>query len=312
MSPNFENISSDGAKNSESSRYEAQFSNPETIELANGESFDVVDIKPEAEKTETPTLWLPGWGATPEVHKENILHLAEAGRRTLAINAPHGIESTHLGNLSAEEQKIHDIELKKVAALLKVMDEKGIQQADIVGHSEGAIYGVSAALMQPERFRNIVLVDPAGMMGKDRTSRLLLGSALDAYLQTARMNSKKLSAQEAEKAKSQTKTANRVSREVFASKPLQTMKSIGVITSTQIHEALTALRNQGVGIAIVHAVDDKLFPMERIQKQTKKEMVSGFYSVQGTHNELYLHPEKYTALVDSALDALERLQKKPS
>ncbi|MBI3630949.1 MAG: hypothetical protein HY221_01260 [Candidatus Sungbacteria bacterium] len=50
--------------------------------------------------------------------------------------------------------------------------------------------------------------------------------------------------------------------------------------------------------------------MERVQEQTTKEMVDGFYSVNGTHNELYLHPEKYTALVDNALDALEALRKK--
>lgn len=113
--------------------------------------MNVVDVKPERAKTEIPAMWLRGWGTTVEVHEDNILELAQRGRRTLAIDASHGIASENIPeSTTAQGREIHDIELRKVAALLKTLDEKEIEQTDMVAHSEGAIYGVMAALLRPE------------------------------------------------------------------------------------------------------------------------------------------------------------------
>ena len=236
--------------------------------------------------------------------------MAERGRRVLAVDAPHGIESANIQESTTERgQEIHDIELRKVAALLKALDEKDIEQTDVVAHSEGAIYGVLAALLRPEKFRNMVLVDPAGMVGEDTKGRLVKGAALDIGLQTARIY-KKLLTREGFEAFKQSNTAAKALVEVFAQNPQHTIESIGVIAETQIHEILKTLKELGIKISIVHGVDDKFFPMEKVQQQTTTEMVDGFYSVKGTHNQLYLHPEQYTFLVDTALDALEALRKK--
>lgn len=147
------------------------------------------------------------------------------------------------------------------------------------------------------------------MIGDDTKSRLVKGAALDLSLQMARIY-KKLLTKEGFAAFTQANTAGKALAHVFASNPKHTVESVGVIAETQIHELLTTLKELGLKISIVHGVDDKFFPMKRVQEQTTKEMVDGFYSVKGTHNELYLHPEKYTALVDNALDALEALRKK--
>ena len=287
-----------------------QLEHPSQIDLYEGGTMDIVDVKPEKMKTETPAAWLRGWGTTVEVHEDNILELARHGRRTLAVDARHGIESANIPESETEQgEKIHDIELRKVAALLKMLDEKQIEQTDIVAHSEGAIYGVMAALLRPERFRNMVLVDPAGMVGEDSEGRLVRGAALDIALQTARIY-KKLLTKEGFAAFKQSNTATKALAEVFASNPKHTVESVGVIAETQIDELLTTLKSLGIKISIIHGVDDRFFPMEKVQQQTTTKMVEGFYSVQGTHNQLYLHPEKYTALVDNALDALEALRKK--
>ncbi|MBI3630948.1 MAG: alpha/beta hydrolase [Candidatus Sungbacteria bacterium] len=120
------------------------------------------------------------------------MQLAERGRRTLTVDASHGIASENIPeSATAQGREIHDIELRKVAALLKTLDEKDIAQTDIVAHSEGAIYGVMAALLRPERFRNLVLVDPAGMVGEDTQTRLVKGAALDLSLQMARIYKKR-------------------------------------------------------------------------------------------------------------------------
>ena len=310
MSNNFEKSSTQKPPESNRERLKYQFEHPDKIDLYEGGVMDIIDVKPERPKTEVPTFWLRGWGTTPEVYEDNIINLAKRGRRTLAVNAPHGIESANIQESVTERGKeIHDIELRKVAALLKSLDEKGIEQTDIVAHSEGAIYGVLAVLLRPDKFRNMVLVDPAGMVGKDSKGRLVKDAALDIALQTVRIYTK-LFTKEGFNAFNQSKIAAKAKMKVFASNPQHTIESIKVIAETQIHEILKTLKDLGIKISIVHGVDDNFFPMDKIQQQTTRKMVHGFYSVKGTHNQLYLHPEKYTALIDTALDALEALRQK--
>lgn len=284
-------------------QFKSQFENPEKISLYGSETMNVVDLNPKNPKTEIPAFWLTGWGAPAEVHEKNIISLAERGRRTLAVDEPHGIETSQ--EASSKLGEIHDIELRKVTALLKVLDEKDIDKTDIVAHSEGAIYGILAALLRPEKFNNLVLVDPAGMIGGDTEGRLVKGAALDLALQTARIY-KKVLTKDGFEAFKRSATAVKALAEVFASNPSRTVESIGVIAETQIHEILTILKRLGLKISVIHGVDDKFFPMEMVQKKTTSDMVDGFYSVKGTHNQLYLHPEKYTSLVDNALYALQK------
>lgn len=310
MPNNLENPFKPESPMSDRDKIKLQLKHPDEIDLYEGGAMKVVDVKPEKPKTDIPTFWLCGWGATVEVHEDNIINLAERGRRTLAIDAPHGIDSANLEESATERgQAIPDIELRKVAALLKTLDEKGIEQTDIVAHSEGAIYGTLAALLRPEKFRNMVLVDPAGLVGEDTTGRLVKGAALDIALQTARIYKKLLTKQGLEAFK-QSNTATKALAQVFAKNPRHTVESIGIIAQSQIQEILETLKNLGIKIAIVHAVDDKFFSMDKVQKQTTAKMADGFYSVKGTHNQLYLHPEQYTALIDSAMEALEAIRKK--
>jgi len=310
MLNNFEKSSAQESLESNRERLKFQFEHPDKINLYEGGVMEVIDVKPERPKTEVPIFLLGGWGTTVEVYKDNIVNLAERGRRILAVNAPHGIESANIQESATERgQEIHDIELRKVAALLKSLDEKGIEQTDIIAHSEGAIYGALAALLRPDKFRNMVLVDPAGMVGEDSKGRLVKDAALDIAIQNARIYTKLLT-KEGFKAFNQSSTAAKAKMKVFASNPWHTVESIGVIAKTQIHEILKTLKELGIKISIVHGVDDKFFPMQKVQQQTTTEMVDGFYSVKGTHNQLYLHPEQYTFLVDTALDALEALRKK--
>lgn len=290
-------------------RLRSQLKRPDTINLYGGEVLSIIDLQPERLKTETPVFWLGGWGTTIQVMENNIVNLAERGRRTLAVDAPHGIESAHIAHhIEGREHAIRDVELKKVAALLKALDEKSIAQTDIVAHSEGAIYGVSAALLRPERFRNLVLVDPAGMIGEDTQDRLIKGAALDLCLQTARIY-KKLFTKEGSWGLRHAYAATRGVMKAFGLSPRRTMESVGVIAGTQIHELLKTLKELGMAISIVHAIDDKFFPMEKVKRQATDDAVNGFYPIEGTHNQLYLHPEKHTALIDEILDTLEALRK---
>lgn len=270
-----------------------QFLNPEALTIE-GQRISVVDIVPEREKTTTPVVVAPGWAADAQVLRENIIGLAETGRRTLSFDAPHG--------LAVEPASAYDeAELRKALALLEVVEQKKLEPVDVVAHSEGGIYTTLAATMQPEKFRNLVLVNPGGMIGPDTKYRLSRDFLVEIVEQWKRVLSsedpKRLSAAE---------RAVTAAVKTFKNSPKKSQAEVEAMASTQIHELLRGLKAKGLGVVIIHSVDDKTFPMDRVQQIAKRDMLDGFYSVQGTHNEFYLDPHKYTLLIDQALDALEQ------
>lgn len=102
--------------------------------------------------------------------------------------------------------------------------------------------------------------------------------------------------------------------------PKSSMDEIRALAEAQIRTLLKRAKAGGVGISIVHGVDDTVFPMDQMQKHvartaSEKEhgeelIVDGFYSVKGRHGEFLMDPEKYTQVADMALTALEEKQKK--
>ena len=284
-----------------------QFDSPEKLDLYEGETLSLRDIQPEKLKTETPVLFLKGWGTTPDNYRDNIVGLAEKGRRILAVDNIYGISAEQIeGAKEARELVPNELMLDKVAATLKVFEAKeGLDQVDVVAHSEGAIHAIFAALLRPERFRNLVLVDPAGMVGGNNREQSIKGATLDVALQVGRMY----------KLGGMLDSAQRMSASVGLKKavisgPKKIWDSIGVISKTQIHELLGILRERGIRISIVHGVDDKFFSMDDVQKMTKGGKVDGFYSTNSTHYGISLDPKVFNTLIDSSLDSLEALRQK--
>ncbi len=287
-----------------------QFEQSEKLELYEGETLSLRDIQPEKLKTEVPTVWMKGWGTTPDNYRDNILRLAEKGRRVLAVDNVYGVEGAKAEEVDAQKAKelgLEGLMLDKVVAYLKMLDMKeGLDKVDVVAHSEGAIHAIFAALLRPERFRNLVLVDPAGMVGEDKAERLLKGATLDIALQVARLYKREGILGTAKKMHG----ANMGMNKAIASGPKETWDSIGTITKTQIHELLGTLRERGIRVSIIHGVDDKFFSMDDVQKMTKSGTVDGFYSTKTTHNEVYLNPKLFNTLIDFSLDSLEALRQK--
>lgn len=277
---------------------EQQFRNREKIELPEGD-IEIVDIKPDKQKTEVPVILGLGWGGAPDAYKNNILSLAESGRRTIAIDAIHGIDHS-IKNEAAET--LPEAELRKVAALIQALENKNIEKADAVGYSEGGIYVTLAAMLYPEKFRNLVLVNPGGMVGKDKEVRLTAGFLKDLvkhFIDSIGDKEflKRFTAFYGGMVKSAAKDIVRAVQEISA------------ISDSQIQEFLENIKAQGLGISIIHTVDDNAFPMDRMQKIVKPRHVDGFYSIQGAHGDFVIQAEKYTHIVDGALDALENKKK---
>ena len=261
--------------------------------------LEVTDIVPETLKDEVPIIIIPGWGETPATHKDTLNTIANLGRRAIAIKIPR------LGGVKPEGD-YSEAEYTKAMALVDTLNKKEIKTTDIIAHSEGALSAIIAAeiftrQLQPQRIRNIVFVEPVGLIGKDRLRNLVgrWGSMIAKDTIRFFTNSRKKNMSRAF-----TEAAQYVS-----SNPIRTLAEARVISASDIYESLSHLEKNGIGVSVIHAVNDTLFPMEKVLETARGKGgldTIGFYSVKGDHREISVHPEKYTALAVNALEDLAR------
>jgi len=259
--------------------------------------LEITDILPETLKDEIPIVVLPGWGETPATHKDTLNTIASLKRRAIAINVPR------LGGVRTEDGYPRS-EYNKAIALIDTLNKKELKTVDLIAHSEGAIPAIIATLNNPERFRSIVFVDPAGLIGGDAIPKLaarFAGMLAKDALRMAKVPVNK---------KLNMLRAVREATKSFLANPPRGVQEVNTIAASDIYEMLTALKEVGIKVSVIHGINDSLFPIEKVL-QTAKEKSSmdtiGFYSVKGDHREISVHPEKYTAL---AVNALENLSKK--
>lgn len=272
---------------------EEQFEHPEK-----STGLSIYDLQPEHLKTEVPTTVIPGWSLTPKTIQQLLLSLAREKRRILAYDAPHGIE-----NKSAPKG-LSDTQTKKIAALFETLDEKGVGKTDILGISEGGIYASLAASLQPERFRNLVLVESAGLIKEADAPRIVASFSSEAAQDVLKSF----------KNPTTLKTALKALGGVAKSVGLHTRESASElveISNAEIHEILEELRSKGVKVTMIHGVDDKTFPMSKVQESVARKQVDAFYSIRGSHNSFIFEPEKIAMVIDEALDAMEKRDTPP-
>lgn len=196
--------------------------------------------------------------------------------------------------------------------MLTLLNEKGVEQVDIVAHSGSAITSANFALQHPEKVRNLVLLNPGGLMGETttpdfmrRVSRHLTQTSLHpvSNLQVT----KKLMRGE------------KAAIKYVTTQPATAVQEMLAISKAEIHDTLSALHNQGVGVAIVATEDDKLFPARELrgviptpqEKQTystspnREVQLDAVISIPGIHNELYTRPNNFMQGVDRLLTVLE-------
>ena len=227
--------------------------------------------------------------------------------------APHGIDTDP--DFGTGDKTYAAAELRKAAAMLRTLEEKGVEQMDIVAHSESAIWTLIVATMHPEKIRNVVLIDPAGLIDKDSTPRLATSFCLD-IVQGA-LNKEKLPRPKAERSVQPGSPADLFGAlKNMAGDPMHSLKEVLALRDADVRGILENLKakktegGQGKHIAIVQGARDVIFPMERMNKIVNTKQVDGFYSVYDAHNEINSNPEAYIHVIDHALDALEKLSKR--
>lgn len=280
--------------------FSGAWNNPIEIYSPSGESFQLYDIQPpEIREASLPVVLLPGFGGTPQLFRHAIDTIARDHRRVISIDAPHGVQNSLAGK---DTEQFHEATLKKVSALMQALEAMNIEKVDAVGNSEGAMIIVIAAHLHPEKFRNIVLESPAGMVGKDDLPRLATGFMQDII--SSDRKSKKEN-------KTEPQTNPQPQPDLSVRNIRESVKDAWALVDTQIKPLLADLRSKhGIGISIIHRVDDQAFPMKRVQANfTRGEgTVDGFYATKGSHaypqNSKDLQP--HDKLIVQALTALEK------
>jgi len=208
--------------------------------------------------------------------------------------------------------------MRKALNILGVLDQKGIEKTDVIAHSEGAINTVIAATLHPEKFRNIVLFAPAGLIGEDKFIRLLQGFAGQAK-RAETLSEKPLAQVEGQAGYTywpeipvteiEKQVASKAAREAvkyLVKNPIRGVNEARGIAKIQIHDMLRYLHGKGIGIVVMSGVDDPVFPMNNMQQIAKIDMLNGFVSLRGGHGEIGNHPERYMAAAEEMLTALEK------
>lgn len=276
------------------SDFDAQWSEPAHLTVGTDE-IDIYDVKPSEAESGVPVLLIPGWGGTPEMYRMNVAMLVELGRRTLLVKAPHGIDEAQPQALGSEIPKA---QARRIATLIVLLNHKQIQRADAIGHSEGCLDLVFGAHLFPALFHNLVLIEPPGLFGQDawwRLSTRFLADAIASGLDS--VNQRKLR-----------EPLSRAAREIASSvfrDPVGAAREVSSISGARIQTLLPQIKRAGIGVSIIHGVDDGTFPMKRIQRLITSDMLDGFFSVKGRHGQFQLEPAVYTKLADYALTAMD-------
>jgi pimeloyl-ACP methyl ester carboxylesterase len=227
------------------------------------------------------------------VLKGNILALAETGRRVIYVNAPHGMPTPGQPGYSLAE-------MRKVAALLLALETMGAKQVDVVAHSEGAIVAALAATLRPEKFRNLILINPAGLSKKKETSQLAADFSADVLWGELRQLL-------ADRSLAKTiLTAWLEAGKTIAAAPFKAWQEVEAISVTDIAQLLRGLKQYRINVAVIHAKDDKAFPVAEVCAGARSGHVCKIITIPGSHNEFYRHPDDFARMCDKVLISLER------
>ncbi len=306
-------------------QFEERFKEREVVEVPGG-TVEVLDISPEIMKHETPTLLIPGYSdGSPEGRRANVSALFKEGRRTIMVKSSHGVE----GEITdPKAQEFPDTLVRQVAAIAPVLEQKNIK-VDVIGESRGGIVALMSAYLYPEKFSNIVLVDPAGMVDSMNSAKLTLRFIMAGMAEGKIFTRRDKAGDVSPMAKEQVVWGTGNFMKWILGDPKATAKEIQEMAHAEVVKLLKEIKTSGIGISVIHGVDDKVFSMNDIQSSIRgqvegvgemlknegasedeithayKKVVDGFYSVKGGHGEFNTNPEKYTWLAAQALTALE-------
>lgn len=271
--------------------FRQQFGKREFLDSPYGK-IEIEDVRPYKSTSSLPILFAPGWRETPELLKECMKEVYIKGRRVIALR--HPVKLTKPRNIHGNYPLI---EYQKADTLLRVIKYKKLKRVDAIAHSEGGVNLTIAASIRPDKFRNLVLVTPAGLMGKDSLFRLSLG-----FLQHLReLSGMKIL---------HIKTLRSSQDEKNILKRFNTLvKECSAMTSYDIHPLLIRLKKHSIKIAVLAGEKDTVFPLEKVKRHLIKisqppHYGFAYFGIKKGGHELYAKPKRNISRIFEVLNKL--------
>lgn len=259
-------------------------------EILEGTGIEAIDITPKLEKFSTPTLVAPGWATTPESLEKFLEALSDKGRMVLSLSHNRKLEIAGALSLLRSKKEITGRagaysfgEIQKVFSILALIIERGIDKVDAIAYSEAGINVSIAASEYPEKFRSIVYVDPAGMIGKDTFPKLLGRFSLESIRSTLKSLLRK-------EARESMKVQWKESLKYIAENIPLALKETIAVSQSDIVEMVKSSKEQGIAISIISGEDDKLFSSNNIKENIGSELIDDFRIMEEDILKLYLNP----------------------
>jgi pimeloyl-ACP methyl ester carboxylesterase len=304
-------------------KLEKEFEQAHFLDLKE-ENLEYAVVHP-TEGTEALDDWIVfvgGFATTKEQYKAEIINLVKLGKTVLFVNPDKGITPTEEESdyFSKMNKALPPSIANKSAAVSALLAHLHIQQADIVGNSQGAAVAVGLVGAHPEIAKRLVLDSPAGLVGKGSLTGLLYRVAKDALVQkgerTAHQHLVDPTLREYD-ADVWEKYYGKVNKERFwrLTKELPDIPNIDLRPALQ--ELKTSRQAAGTGpeIVLFNAYSDVIFPQENVEKTLGEDPLQfvdswAMYANKGKKHSKYTQPqpgvtpEEYFSSRDSALHQL--------
>jgi len=264
------------------SSFEEQFLKREEIRSPGG-YIKVVDINQSG--SGNPILLSSGWGETLEALKSVIFSIAKIMERRV-----FACDYSHLDNINGYQDGFPAGGYMKAHSFINLLDDKEVIKVDAIGHSEGAINIIIAAHLKPESFKNIILINPSGMMWNDTFYKLAKRFLTEVFFEPITLDT-------AKRFLIYVKYIFQVIVYILKN-PIQAFREAIGISRFKIFHLLRNIQKRGVKVAIVVDKDDIIFPADQVRRQAKKAQIKNFYLVEGGHNEIHINPDRFIETIN--------------
>lgn len=284
----------------------------------------IFEIEAKNDEGKNDTIFWPGFSRDMESTKNTLYELSD-NRNITSLNQPR-INWLFSSNENPFDGKISNAILIRATSIFTIAEEKikyyqnnNIdKQIDLVGQSLGWIDVVIAAAMiedkYPDSVANLALVNSAWLVWNDTPEKLKA-----RFSKQVSDNLEIIADWENPEWTIPLSTIEnqKIAKEWFFKylfkNPIRAMNEWNGMCEVRLEDLLIQLRNTtNIKTSIIHSVDDKTFPMNMVQTNAFEvglsKIVNWFYSVNWTHNELFLNPKMYSQLIDYALTATNNLK----
>ncbi len=254
------------------------------------ENKDIKEINPENIKDNVPIFVSPGWGVTPESQEDSLRTISKEGRNVLTVSF------SREKKIEQSDSNIPTAELQKALSIIEAINKKGINKVDAIGHSEGGLNLVIAANIFPEKFRNIVLISPAGMVENDSSLNLIKRFIVDEGIQERGVDKSLFL---------------KYIKEIFKysiKDPNLSYEEIAACATANIFQMTKQLKEKGINVGFICGANDKVFPIEKVIENVGKENTDHFISTKGDHGSFIFNKE-HALLAENLLDNMKEAKK---